>query len=213
MAKPNRGGRLGKASGLNPSDIVGTRSLVSERGHNQELVDDTLAVFSYVRDEYGAIVEDIELVTLKGRGKSVLAYYDGSNIAVNESYFSKQMEKAYQECVEQGFHPSSGNKTGLQAVVAHELGHMLTDEIGAKIGKTGIGSINEVATIVVKEARKETKHRGVVQMAKAISGYATYSNAEAIAEAFADVYCNGKKAHSESKAIVNVMNKYLKGVN
>ena len=26
----------------------------------------------------------------------------------------------------------------------------------------------------------------------------------------ADVYCNGKKAHKESQAIVNVMNKYLK---
>lgn len=47
-------------------------------------------------------------------------------------------------------------------------------------------------------------------MASKISGYATHSNAEAVAEAIADVYCNGKKAKSESKAIVNVMNKYLK---
>ena len=50
----------------------------------------------------------------------------------------------------------------------------------------------------------------VVQMAKKISTYATHSNAEAIAEAFSDVYCNGKKAHKESQAIVNVINSYLK---
>ena len=34
--------------------------------------------------------------------------------------------------------------------------------------------------------------------------------AEALAEAFADVYCNGSKASKESKAIVDVMNSYLK---
>lgn len=47
-------------------------------------------------------------------------------------------------------------------------------------------------------------------MAKKISTYATHSNAEAIAEAFLDVYCNGKKVHKESQAIVNVINSYLK---
>ena len=48
-------------------------------------------------------------------------------------------------------------------------------------------------------------------MAKKISGYATRSTKEAIAEAYADVYCNGAKAAKESAAIVNVLNKYLKG--
>ena len=47
-------------------------------------------------------------------------------------------------------------------------------------------------------------------MASKISGYATHSNAEAIAEAIADCYCNGKKAKSESKAIKGVIDKYLK---
>jgi hypothetical protein len=47
-------------------------------------------------------------------------------------------------------------------------------------------------------------------MASKISGYATESNAEAIAEAFADWKCNGKKARTESKAIVNVVDSYLK---
>lgn len=46
-------------------------------------------------------------------------------------------------------------------------------------------------------------------MARQISGYATYNNKEAIAEAVADVYCNGAKAHKESKAIVGIIKKYL----
>ena len=47
MAKGSRGGKrtsLGKGQGLNPNDIVGTTSLISEReGHRQE-VDEVLTV-------------------------------------------------------------------------------------------------------------------------------------------------------------------------
>ena len=57
---------------------------------------------------------------------------------------------------------------------------------------------------------KKTSHRGVVQMAAKISRYATESNAEAIAEAVSDVYCNGNKARAESLAIVSVVDKYLR---
>jgi len=45
---------------------------------------------------------------------------------------------------------------------------------------------------------------------KAVSGYAEENNAECVAEAFADVFCNGKKAKAESRAIVSVLEKYLK---
>lgn len=205
------GRRGGGGSGVNPSDIKSTKSLISEREAKQQLVDETMEVFRDVYNEYGADVDDIQLAEMKGRSKNgVLAYYDGANIAVNEVYFSDRMAKAYEACVASGFHPSNGNKTGLQAVVAHELGHKLTADVGVKMGKTGIGSIDAVATDIVKEARKNTKHRGVVQMASKISGYATHSNAEAIAEAFSDVYCNGKKAKAESKAIMAVVDKYLK---
>ena len=215
MKKSPRGGRRGGTgrggtSGVNPKDIVSTTSLISERGNSQELVDDTLSVFEDVYNEYGTIIGDIELATMKGKGNSVLAYYDGENIAVNKSYFNKNIETAYAECVKSGFHPSNGNKTALQATVAHELGHKLTSEVAIKMGKNGWFDFDEVATEIVNQARKNTKHRGVVQMARKISGYATYSNAEAIAEAFSDVFCNGKNAHSESHAIVNVINSYLK---
>lgn len=207
-------GRGVGGGGLNPGDIVETKSFMSERGNYD--ADSALQAFKDVADEYGYVVEDIEIATLTGNGANVLAYYDGSNIAFNQSYLKGEtMTKAYDACVSSGFHPSRGNKTALQAVAAHELGHGLTDAVAAKMGLPALGAggvrrIDAAATRIVNEARKTTKHRGVVQMASKISKYATHSNTEAVAEAFADVYCNGKKARSESRAIVDVVNRYLK---
>lgn len=206
-----RGGvsRGGGGNGLSAGDIVSTTSFMSERGKYD--ADSVLQAFKDVSDEYGYIVEDIQVAKLSGKGQSVLAYYDGANIAFNETYLkSGVMESAYDACVSSGFHPGKGNKTALQAVAAHELGHGLTDAVADKMGITGARKIDTAATRIVSEARKQTGHRGVVQMSSKISKYATYSNAEAVAEACADVYCNGKKARKESQAIVNVVNSYLK---
>ena len=96
----------------------------------------------------------------------------------------------------------------MEAVVAHEYGHAITD-LAAK--KMGARDLNAAATRIVNEARKTTKDKGVVQMARKISRYATASNAEAVAEAVADVYCNGKNAKAQSHAIVDVLNGYVKG--
>lgn len=203
------GGRYG---GGGAGHAVSTTSLISERERQQALVDETLQVFSDFNDEYGTQVTDIELATMDAAGMSTMAYYDmAGNIAFNQAYFdSATMDKAYARCVSDGFHPSNGNKTALQAVAAHELGHKLTADVATKMGMSST-DLDRAATGIVKEAMKSTKHRGVVQMASKISKYATHSNAEAIAEAVSDVYCNGKKARSESRAIVSVVNKYLKG--
>lgn len=212
MAKGRYGGRRGGGVGLNPNDIVSVKSLVSEREGSQKLVDEVLSVFKDTIDDYGISIEDIQIAKLKGKSKNTtMAYFDGSNIAINETYFNdKVMKQAYKDCVASGFHPSSGNKTGLQATIAHEIGHKITDAVGVKMGYKSWFDIDKTATRIVNEARKETNHRGVVKMASKISKYATYSNAEAIAEAFSDVYCNRKNARAESKAIVSVINKYLK---
>ena len=97
----------------------------------------------------------------------------------------------------------------MQAVASHEIGHALTDKVIAKMGSR-LGK-QDGAEAILKEAQKQAGHKGkLADMAGKISGYAKTNPREAIAEAFADVYCNGKKAHKESQAIVNVMNKYLK---
>lgn len=200
-------GRYGGSGGVSPSDILSTNSFVSER-HNYDISNDVLDVFKNVNEEYGYVIGDILVAKIKGKSNNTMAYYDGTNIGFNEAYAStKVLNKAYANCVKSGFHPSNGNKSPAEAVASHELGHALTDAVGKKMGGLDIDSASDR---IVKEAKKQTGHRGVVQMAKKISTYATHSNAEAVAEAFSDVYCNGKKAHKESQAIVNVINSYLK---
>ena len=210
MAKGSRGGRRsgGITGGLSENDILGTTNLLIDTKLDDVTRKEVTKTLKDFQDEYGLNYNNTRIAKLKPKSNA-LAYYDGDGIAINAKYLnSKKMNDAYQRCVESGFHPKSGSKTGMEAVVAHELGHALTDMTGAKMGVKG--GIDASSKAIVNEARKATKHRGVVQMASKISGYAKQSNAEAIAEAVADVYCNGKKARSESRAIVNVMNKYLK---
>lgn len=197
-------------SGGGSIDIIDTTSLISAREGKQLEVDETLQTFKDMHDEYGYAVDDLQIATLGSKDGSTMAYYDGSNIAFNDTYFNKGvMETVYADTVKRGFHPSQGNKTALQAVASHEIGHALTDraiaKMGSKLGK------QDGAEAILKEAQKSIGHRGkLASMASKISGYAKESARECIAEAVADVYCNGKKATKESQAIVNVMNKYLK---
>lgn len=194
-----------RGGGLNPNDILDERDMIVERGEKEKEVDEVLTVSRDMLDDYpNASLQQLLIATLKS-GANALGYYDGNNIAINDAYFNAAMEAAYQECVKTGFHPSSGNKTGIQAVVAHEFGHAINDAAARKLGM----NMDQAADKIVNEARKGTKHRGVVQMANAISTYATASNAEAIAEAVSDVYCNGAKAKAESQAIVKVLKSYL----
>ena len=72
-------------------------------------------------------------------------------------------------------------------------------------------SLDKAAHHIVNEANaSHGRYSKTRDFASQISGYATHSRAETIAEAFADVYCNGSNAKSESIAVVNVLNKYTK---
>ena len=89
------------------------------------------------------------------------------------------------------------------------MGHALTDEIAKRKGY-GSWQLDRASDDIVKQASKNAGYGNKTRkFISKISGYGSSSNAEALAEAFADVYCNGSKAGKESKAIVDLMNSYF----
>lgn len=202
------GGGGGGGGGLN---VTNKDSLVSSRnqGYRTE-ADETLSVLRDIERTYGIQVEEAQIATIKGRGAySCMAYYDSrGNLAVNKFFFNAdKMNQAYDESVKSGFHPKRGDKTGMQAVVAHEMGHRLTD-VAAQNAGYGSWQLDKVSGEIVTQAAKNLGQKPSVTWKK-ISGYGQTNRAEAVAEAFADVYCNGNKAKRESRAITFVLNSYL----
>ena len=84
----------------------------------------------------------------------------------------------YDETVRHGYHPGRGNKTAEQAIMAHELGHALTEVARNKTGK----SFDDISEKIMKDAKKilnktgKKKYLGTKKIAKGISGYANDSN-------------------------------------
>ena len=217
MGRGSSGGEnLGNSKGgVNPANVSNIRDMVSEREGKRSEVDSVLDVARDMHNEYGEDVGRFMIADIGGSDANTLAFTDGESITINSRYFnSKSMDSAYDACVSSGFHPSRGDKTAMQAVAAHEYGHMLTAKAAAKLTMTGHASeatsMDAVSKYIIDTARATTRHKGSMSMAKAISGYATHSNSECVAEAVADVYCNGSKASAESRAIVSVINGILK---
>lgn len=152
--------------------------------------------------EYGSAVKNMKLSVGTFSKSGVLGAYGADTLIMNEKYVKNaNLTKAMQEGAKSGFHPSIGNKTGAEAVAAHEIGHRL-GEVAAK--KAGI-SEREIVARAGKAAKIKTEN-----MAGHISKYARSNYGETIAEASADVYCNGKKASKASKAIMAEIKKILK---
>ena len=208
MAKGSRGGRRGGGitGGVKPSDIKGTTNLLIDTDLDEITRGEVTRTLKDFQDKYNLDYNNTRIADMK-RGSGVLAYYDGEGIAINKEYLnSKTMNEAYKRCVETGFHPSNGSKTGMEAVVSHELGHSVNGIIADRMGM----SLHASADRIVNEAIKNTKHKNVSTFQSKISGYAKQNYTETVAEAMADCYCNGKKAKSESKAIQKVVDKYMK---
>ena len=196
----------GGGGATNIEDMISARN-----DSNKQQVDDVLAVADVMTKKYGkdvAIEGTFQVGDMKGR---TLAYYDhDGNICMNRKYINNtNLDDAYDSCVEVGFHPSRGKKSGTYATAAHEYGHSLTENVRKKMGNNV--TFDGAATQIVTEARKTTKHRGNIKFGESISGYAKKSDAETVAEAVSDVFCNGKKAKKESHAVVDVIDKYLLG--
>lgn len=211
MAKGGSGGRRAGGGNLKDSDILDRSDMIANRAKYQEEVDDVLSVSRDLINEYGVeSINNFEIATLKpGKASSVLGFCDqDGNIAMNKAFMNTaKTNKSYDESVKSGWHPSRGDKSGVQAVAAHESGHALNHTAAQKMGL----SMDAAADRIVTEARKSSgKIRGNIQFSRKISDYATKNNKETIAEAVSDVYCNGKKARAESQAVVKVLKGYLK---
>ena len=198
-----------KGGGNGGNDIISTSSLISQRERYQAEVDRVLEVMRDVEREYGAIVEDLKIAEMK-KGSLTLAYYDGAgNVRVNSRVFNNALgaDTVYDDNVRSGYHPSRGDKTGLQAIVAHEMGHRLNYIAGGSKWE----NLDKTATnIVQRRAQNAGYGRQTAKFRARISGYGKVNNAEAVAEAFSDVYCNGNRASAESKTIVTELNRYFR---
>ena len=216
MAKGERGGKRDwgeGGGGANPNDIKDRKDLVSGKenialgtGDYNKNVADVLKVAQTMDDEYGAEAHIVQFQSAKmvKSASTAMGVYDGSNIVMNQKYMNRGMDNVYDAGVKSKYHPSRGNKSGMEAVAAHEYGHALTDAAARKMGLT---NMDAAANRIMDEARAKVRTKG---LASNISRYATESAAEAIAEAVSDVYCNGNKASGASRAVVKVLNSYIK---
>lgn len=152
--------------------------------------------------EYGSAVKQMNLHVGTFSDPSVLGAYGSDTLIMAEKHIkNKYLTRAMEKSAKSGFHPPIGNKTGAEAVASHEIGHRL-GEVAAK--KAGISEKEIVARAGSKIGIKTEN------MAGHISGYARSNYGETIAEASADVFCNGKKASRASKAIMNEVKSILK---
>lgn len=206
------GESLGKGK-EKPINIISTTDVWSYR-HNPNNAPYVDAINSSVRDmaddfpDLMNTVNQVETAELGGADKTgVLGFYGGGRMALNSNYTNiDKMNATYDQTVKQGYHPSRGNKNGTEAVAYHEMGHALTDNI---VDKVGANDLDGAAKVIVDNAYKASKGTGGTKAwAGKISGYAQESNAECVAEAVADWYCNGSKASSASKAIMTELKKY-----
>lgn len=214
-------GNLGKKSGI-PMKYEKYADIWSYR-HNKknevfvDNVNQTLREMGETFTELNSVINDVYIAKMSGKNsRSVMAFWGlNGELGINKHFGNvDKMAKSYANDVKQGWHPSNGNKTAEQAVIAHELGHSLTTLAQQK---TGAKSFDDVAHRIMKDSQKilnkqagKRKYQGTKKIANAISGYAKENNAECIAEATADVYCNGKKAKTESKAIVKALKNLIK---
>ena len=200
------GDLLGKQG--NVGKVSGIRDMISERGQRQVETDDVLSVARRMTGLYGdeGAIEQFQIANMSG---GAMAYYDSDgNIAMNERYMnSAGMDKAYDTAVKSGFHPSRGNKSGVQAVASHEYGHALADKVASRMGEK---DLEKASRTIVERARAKTSNKTNMDFAKRISGYAQYNFAECVAEGVADWYCNGSSARKESRAIMSVINHELR---
>lgn len=207
------GGESLSASSGKPIDVRSTEDVwsIRNKANNAPYVDSINSSVRDIQNDFPDVMNTVYAVdsaTLGGADRTgTLGYYSESSgtLALN-SYYTDigRMNAAYDNSG--SYHPSRGNKNGVEAVTYHEMGHALTDHIAGKMGANGIDAASKT---IVENAYKATKGRGGTKAwAGKISGYAKDSFAECVAEAVCDYYCNGRNANSNSLAIMSELRKY-----
>lgn len=199
--------------GMSPASISKEVDVWSYRHNknNEPFVDAMNTAARRMSDDFPDLMNTVEQVnagTLKGAAaRNVLGYYGSGRVALNTNYTNvDKMNNVYDAAVKSGYHPSRGNKSGTEAVMYHEMGHALTDNVAKKMGVSGLDAASKQ---IVNDAYKASGGKGgTLSWAGKVSGYAKESYAECVAEAVSDWYCNGKKASSQSKAIMTELKKY-----
>lgn len=200
------GGRGKRVNVISSQDVWSIRN----KPGNAPYVDEINKGVGRIENDFPGVmntVQSVESAELGGADKTgTLGFWRSSEglLAINENYTNpSKMDAVYDKAVASGFHPSRGDVSGTQAVTLHEMGHALTDYYGEKIG---VRDIDVASEIIVNRAYRQSNGRGGTKVwGGKISGYAKESNAECVAEAVADYYCNGSNAHANSRAIMNVL--------
>lgn len=205
------GGELGSDSGenlkiLKRTDIWSLR----HNKNNEEYVDSINESVRLIQEEYNDIMNNVQTVeSAKFAKASVLGAYGDNTLLMSDKYTNiSDANAAYDKSSKTGYHPSRGDKNGIEAVALHELGHALTDTLAAK---GGFKDLSACSKDIVKKAYKQSRGiGGTKRWAGKISRYAQHSYSECVAEAVSDYYCNGAKASKQSKAIVSEIRKRMK---
>lgn len=199
----DRGGGVGGINVVNSTDVWTYR-----HGKGNAAISDAINSGMRALDNdfpgFTSGVNSVDVAEIKGYGKnSVIGFWSAQDrqLALNQNYADiAKTNTVMDRAAQSGFHPSRGNRSGVEAVAIHEAGHALTDTIAQRTGQPGLHAVSEN---VVKNAYKNSGAKGGVRkFAGTISGYAQHNYAECVAEAVADWYCNGNKASSASKAIM-----------
>lgn len=183
----------GMLNGNSSTTVKSSHPLTEEIGKGGgEFAEQIMRTRDAMEAEYGSSVSQMRLHAATFSDDTTLGAYGGDTLYMAEKYIrNKNLTEAMQSSG--GFHPSIGNKTGAEAVAAHEIGHRL-GQIAAQ--KAGISEKD-----IVARAGKKVKIK-TSNMAGHISGYAKTNYSETIAEASSDVFCNGKRASKASRAIM-----------
>jgi SPP1 gp7 family putative phage head morphogenesis protein len=145
-------------------------------------------------------MKTIQMDSTMGNSIASVSYGGALKISTRHFWDTKESAKMYDRCIRLDFHPKG---TEYMDVITHECSHMIER----------ITDWNEFAPKVTNEALSYlgiTSIKDKQLVAQSLSKYATYNEAEFMAESFADAISNGDKAKPISKEILKIINRELK---